>query len=221
MSESPRPRASAPRVRVGVLGGSFDPPHLGHLIAAQEAAASFDLEQVLFVPAGVQPLKRGEPVSPAEHRVRMVELAIADNPAFVLSRADVEREGPSYSADLLAILHRQLGPQATLYFIIGADSLAELPRWKDPHRILELCRLVAVTRPGYPLVEPPGLGLPPAEARRGIALLRAPGVDVSSTELRARVREGQPIRYLVPDAVARYIREHQLYVGGERCAASG
>ncbi|MBI4491695.1 MAG: nicotinate-nucleotide adenylyltransferase [Chloroflexi bacterium] len=207
--------AVRPGRRVGVLGGSFNPPHLGHLIAAQEAAASLELERVLFVPAGVQPLKRGERMASAEDRVRMVELAIADNPLFALSRADVDRPGPSFTVDLLALLQRQLGPEVELSFIVGADSLAELARWKDPARLLELCRLVAVPRPGYSPAEPIGLGLPNTRMRDRLLLLPIPSLDISSTELRARVREGRPIRYLVPDAVARYIRERGLYTGGD------
>lgn len=205
-----RPSAVPPS-RLGVMGGTFDPPHIGHLIAAQEAALALDLERVLFVPAGVQPLKIGEPVSPAEHRVRMVELAIAGNPCFELSRADVDRPGPSYTVDLLALLRGQLGPQAELHFIVGADSLAELPTWKDPVRILQLSRLVAVPRPGYPLVPPEDLGLPLALARERVVCIRAPGVDLSATELRARVAQSKPIRYLVPEAVEAYIRRHHLY----------
>jgi nicotinate-nucleotide adenylyltransferase len=199
---------------IGIMGGTFDPPHIGHLIVAQEVAAVLSLEQVLFVPAGVQPLKQGEPVTPPPHRVRMVELAIADNPCFVLSRADVDRPGASYTVDLLGVLQRELGPEAALHFIVGADSLRDLAAWRSPGRILELARLVAVPRPGHAFERPGGTGLPAAVLEERILMVRAPSVDVSATEVRERVREGRPIRYLVPEAVERYIREQGLYRAG-------
>lgn len=197
--------------RIGVMGGTFDPPHLGHLIMAEEAAVELRLERVLFAPAGMQPFKLGEPVTPAEHRVRMVELAIGGNPCFALTRADVERPGPSYTVHLLEIIQRQLGREAELFFILGADSLADLPSWREPSRILELARVVAAPRRGAAVRELSAPNISPARLRDRVIYLDAPVVDVSSTELRDRVREGRPIRYLVPDAVEQYIREHSLY----------
>ena len=197
-------------MRLGLLGGTFDPPHYGHLVAAQEAACQLDLDRVLFLPARQNPLKVGEQVSSAEDRCRMVELAIADNPLFELSLADLNRPPPSYTVGLLRAL-RADWPSAQLFFLVGADILPELPRWHAPDELLDLAMLVAINRPGAP---PPSLAelqiaLPSATER--VVLLQVPGVAISATDLRARVRSGQPIRYLTPEPVAAYIAQHQLY----------
>ena len=198
-------------VTLGIYGGTFDPPHLGHLAAAQEAVVACSLERVLFTPNARNPLKLGEPISDEEHRVAMTALAIRDNPAFELSRADVDRGGPSYTVDLLAALRESLAPDVALAFIAGMDVLHELPRWRDPLGILELARLIVISRPGEPMLPPTALDdrLPGASSR--ITVVETPGVAISSTHLRERVATGQPIRYLVPDAVAAYIAMHGLY----------
>lgn len=200
-------------VRIGVFGGTFDPPHLGHLAAAQEACSVAGLERVLFVPAGRNPLKLKAPASSVEHRLAMTELAVADNPAFAVSRADTDRSGPSYTVDLLDRLRDELGSSCQLAFIVGMDVLHELHRWHRPDRVLELARLVAITRPGQSPLEANELEarLPGAAGR--ITVVRTAGVAISSRELRTRVRTERPIRYLVPDPVAAYIVEHRLYVG--------
>jgi nicotinate-nucleotide adenylyltransferase len=197
--------------RLGLLGGTFDPPHLGHLVAAEEAADRLGLKRVLFLPAGQPPHKQGEPVSPLESRLRMVELAIAGNPCFGLSRADVDRQGPSYTADLLADIRAEAGPESQLYFLVGMDSLHDLTTWKDPGRVLAQSMLVAVSRPGCPPLDLAKLesSLPGADER--IVVLDTAGVDISSTDLRARVAAGQTIRYLVPDAVREFIESTGLY----------
>jgi len=196
--------------RLGVFGGTFDPPHYGHLAAAEEAGEVLGLERVLFLPTGEPPHKQGESISSVAHRVRMVELAIADNPRFALSRVDVDRPGPSYTVDTLALLQAAHGP-TELYFICGMDMLASFRAWHQPERVLAECQLVAVTRPGYPDVDLAALerALPGARAR--IHLLRAPGVDVSSTELAERAAAGRSLRYLTPPAVIAYIHDHDLY----------
>jgi len=193
-------------IRLGLLGGTFDPPHLGHLAAAQEVAWRLDLDRVLFLPARQNPLKRDEPSSAVEDRCEMVRLAIGDNPQFELSRLELDRPPPSYTADLLRALQ---APERELYFIVGADILPELPRWREPDEILRLARLCVVTRPGAasPDVEVLGTG-----ARARVEVVSAPGVAVASRELRERVRSGQPIRYLTPAAVERYIVERGLYL---------
>jgi nicotinate-nucleotide adenylyltransferase len=201
----------AARRRLGLFGGTFDPPHYGHLAAAQETADLLRLERVLFLPAGWPPHKRGEPISPLEVRLRMVELAIADNPTFGLSLADAERPGPSYTVDLLARFRAELGPGLDLFFIVGMDSLWDLTTWKDPQRILAQCTLVAVTRPGYPSVELGRLDLALPGAAERIRLLETPGVAISSTDLRERIAAGRPIRYLVPDCVRELIETCGLY----------
>jgi nicotinate-nucleotide adenylyltransferase len=191
--------------RLGLLGGTFDPPHYGHLVAAQEAAWRLALDRVLFLPAHQNPLKRGAPASPAKHRCEMVALAIADNPQFELSRLDLDRPPPSYTVDLL----RQLAsPAKELFFLVGADILPELPRWRAPEEILRLARLVVVSRPGAP--DPDLEVLQPSERDR-VNVLHTPGLDIASRDLRERVRSGQPIRYLTPAAVEQYILEHRLY----------
>jgi len=194
--------------RLGLLGGTFDPPHNGHLIAAQEVAWRLGLEQVLFLPARQNPLKQGAPSSEAEDRCEMVARAIADNPLFELSRLDVDRPPPSYTADLLEHLQ---APDRDLFFLVGADILPELPRWRAPEAVLRLARLAVVNRPGSSLPDLHELEaeLPGARGRADIVAI--PGVDISAAQIRARVRSGQPIRYLTPTAVENYIRDKGLY----------
>ena len=195
-------------IRLGLLGGTFDPPHYGHLLAAQEVAWRLNIDRVLFLPARQNPLKRGEPSSSAEDRCEMVALAVADNPIFELSRLDLDRPPPSYTADLLRAL--QL-PEHELFFLVGADILPELPKWREPQQIVQLARLVVVNRPGAP---PPDLErvetvLPGVRER--VERVQIPCVDVSSREIRKRVAAGRPIRYLTPPAVERYIMDRRLY----------
>ena len=197
-------------MRLGLLGGTFDPPHYGHLVAAQEAACQLALGRVLFLPARQNPLKQDEPVSPAEDRCRMVELALRDNPRFELSRADLDRPSPSYTVDLLRAL-RAAWPTAELFFLVGADILPELPRWHAPREVLQLATLVAVNRPGAPDPDIAELERALPGAAAASLVLRVPGVAISSTDLRARVRANRPIRYLTPPAVEDYIHQRNLY----------
>ena len=195
--------------RLGILGGSFDPVHMAHLIIAESVREALDLDLVLFLPASHQPLKEGRPVTPIEHRVAMVELAIANNPHFALSRVDGDRPGPSYTVDTLRILADQWGaPQ--MWFIVGSDSLVTFPRWRDPEGILAQARLAVVLRPGVAF-DPafPGFDIPQLDT--SIDWIDAPHVDISSTDLRRRLSEGRSVRYRVPEAVWEYIAEHGLY----------
>lgn len=196
--------------RLGLLGGTFDPPHYGHLLAASEAIWRLNLERVLFLPARQNPLKRDEPINDPETRCTMVGLAIADNPMFELSRLDLDRPPPSYTVDVLREL---TAPDRELFFLAGGDILPELPRWHQPIELLRLARVVIVTRPGSP---PPDLKrldtyLPGAAAR--VDVLDIPGVEISSTQLRARIWNEVPIRYLTPLAVEEYIVNNGLYRG--------
>jgi nicotinate-nucleotide adenylyltransferase len=195
--------------RLGLLGGTFDPPHYGHLLAAEEAAWQLQLERVLFLPARQNPLKRDEPGTPADQRCEMVARAIADNPLFEVSRLDIDRPGPSYTADLLRTL---ADPGRELFFLVGADILPELPRWHRPDEILRLARLVVVNRPeaAQPDMDALEAALPGARDRVDLVLI--PGVAVSARSLRARVAARQPIRYLTPPIVERYIQDHGLYL---------
>ena len=199
---------------LGILGGTFDPIHIGHLAIAEEARESLSLERVLFVPTGVPVHKPGRPVSPAEHRVAMVAAAIADNPAFALSRAEVDRPGPSYAVDTLEALAAEIGAgggEPDLVFILSSEAYAGLPTWRRPERILELCRMAVVPRPGVEPIDPDAMArLVPGADRRTI-VIDGPRLAISGSVLRARVAAGRSIRYLVPDAVIDYIGDHGLY----------
>jgi nicotinate-nucleotide adenylyltransferase len=198
-------------VKLGVIGGTFDPPHYGHLVLAENARAHLALNAVLFVPAGQPPHKPEGPVTPADHRVAMVEAAIAGNSAFRLSRVDVDRPGPHYSVDMLGILERTY-PDAALFFLMGGDSLAEFASWRDPSRIVKQARLAVMKRPGWE-VDWASLAEINPEIRDRLTLLDVPYLAISGTDLRRRVRRGLPIRYLVPPRVEQYVREKGLYQG--------
>ena len=198
---------------VGIYGGTFDPPHLGHLAAAQEALEMCGLDRVLFVPSERNPLKLGDQISPTEHRLAMTALAVDGNPKFELSHADIGRDGPSFTVDLLARLQRQLPIGTEMAFISGMDVLHELHRWRDPLLMLALARLIVIERPGQVTLHPEEVDLRVPGASRRISVVKTAGVAVSSTDLRQRVAAGRSIRYLVPDSVAAYIAAHRLYTG--------
>ncbi|AWB86643.1 nicotinate-nucleotide adenylyltransferase [Mycetocola zhujimingii] len=189
------------RPRVGVMGGTFDPIHNGHLVAASEVAQSFDLDEVIFVPTG-RPWHKNV-VTPAEHRYLMTVIATASNPRFTVSRVDVDREGTTYTIDTLRDIHRNR-PDAELFFITGADAVAQIFNWKDVEELWSLAHFVAVSRPGHPLSVS---GLPPQD----VSLLEVPALAISSTDCRSRVSRGFPVWYLVPDGVVQYITKHHLY----------
>jgi len=189
------------RRRVGVMGGTFDPIHHGHLVAASEVAQSFGLDEVVFVPTG-QPWQKG-PVSPAEHRYLMTVIATASNPRFTVSRVDIDRPGPTYTIDTLRDLKAQR-PDDELYFISGADAIAQILTWHDVDQLWELAHFVAVSRPGHELSI---TGLPQGD----VSLLEVPALAISSTDCRSRVSRGFPVWYLVPDGVVQYISKHHLY----------
>lgn len=199
---------------IGIFGGTFDPIHIAHLAIAEEAREAVGLERVLFVPAGIPVHKPGRPISPAEHRVAMVALAIADNPAFALSRAEVDRAGPSYAVDTLEMLAAEItaaGRRPDLVFILSSEAYAGLPTWHRPERILELCRMAVVPRPGADPVDPVAMArLVPGADRRTI-VIDGPMLAVSGSTIRSRLAAGRSIRYLVPDAVIAYIGDHGLY----------
>jgi len=197
-------------MRLGILGGTFDPIHIGHLILAEEARYLLGLDQVLLAPAADPPHKRDQGKSPAEHRVRMVELAIADNPHLALSRVDVDRPGPHYTLDMVRFLLEQHGPGAELYFLMGLDSLVDLPTWHQPLELMQHCNLVAFSRPNadfdWTTLE---AALPGIRSR--VILLPMPLLQISGRDLRARVQQGRPLRYQVLPQVEQYIQQHQLY----------
>ncbi len=198
------------RVKKGVLGGTFDPPHIGHLVIAEEAMAHLELDQVVFAPTAHPPHKRVDELTPIQARLDMVRLAIASNPRFVLSRVDVDRPGPTYTVDTIRLLRQQWGPQVEIFFIMGLDSLANILTWRTPLDLITLCRLAVFNRPGF------GVDLDELERhlpglKSSVDLIPAPSLQVAASDLQQRVRLGQPIRHLVPEAVAAYIREHGLY----------
>jgi nicotinate-nucleotide adenylyltransferase len=197
--------------RLGILGGTFDPIHHGHLVAAQEAYHQLALDLVLWLPAGAPPHKIKQPVASAAHRLRMIELAIAARPHFALSRLDMDRPGPSYTVETLELLRAEWGPAPAFFFIEGADSLADIATWYRPERLLALCELAVVGRPGAAF-DLPSLEerLPGLSAR--LHWVDMPHLEISSSDLRARLRAGRPISFLLPATVEAYIQEQQLYI---------
>jgi nicotinate-nucleotide adenylyltransferase len=196
-------------VNIGVLGGTFDPIHIGHLVVAEEARIKLGLGEVLFVPAGQPWLKLDRDITPAVHRVEMVHLAIADNPHFKLCTLEVERHGPSYTVDTLTMLQKQLGSEASFFFILGRDTLAELPLWKEPKKVVQLCRLVVPPRLGSRDLRHLEKAIPGLLDK--VIQLDMPVIGISSSGIRQRIAQGLPIRYLVPEGVEEYIVEHELY----------
>ncbi|ADU08939.1 nicotinate-nucleotide adenylyltransferase [Micromonospora aurantiaca] len=190
--------------RVGIMGGTFDPIHHGHLVAASEVADRFGLDEVVFVPTGQPWQKAEEAVTPAEDRYLMTVIATASNPRFQVSRVDIDRGGPTYTVDTLRDLHAEYGPKAQLFFITGADALERILSWKDLDEALELAHFIGVTRPGFELTDKHL----PADS---VSLVQVPAMAISSTDCRARVARGEPVWYLVPDGVVQYIAKRRLY----------
>ena len=198
--------AARERRRIGVMGGTFDPVHHGHLVAASEVQAWFDLDEVVFVPTGQPYQKAHRDVSAAEHRYLMTVIATASNPRFTVSRVDIDRDGPTYTVDTLTDL-AQVYPGAELFFITGADALPEILGWRSPEEMFELAEFVGCTRPGY-LVDDISLeGMP----KDRVTLVEIPALAISSSDCRARTARGEPVWYLVPDGVVQYISKHRLY----------
>ncbi|WP_327676840.1 nicotinate-nucleotide adenylyltransferase [Kitasatospora sp. NBC_00458] len=189
--------------RLGVMGGTFDPIHHGHLVAASEVASAFHLDEVIFVPTGQPWQKTDRHVTPAEDRYLMTVIATAENPQFSVSRIDIDREGPTYTVDTLRDL-RALHPDADLFFITGADALAQILSWRDSEELFSLAHFIGCTRPGHTLSD---AGLPVG----GVSLVEVPALAISSTDCRNRVAKGEPVWYLVPDGVVRYIDKRALY----------
>jgi len=195
---------SPPGPRLGVMGGTFDPIHHGHLVAAAAVADYFALDEVVFVPTGQPWQKEGRAVSAAEDRYLMTVIATASNPRFSVSRVDIDRPGQTYTIDTLRDLRAERGEDAEFYFITGADALAEILTWRDVEALFALAHFVGCTRPGHPLADP---GLPGAR----VSLIEVPALAISSTDCRERVAVGRPIQYLVPDGVVQYIAKRRLY----------
>jgi nicotinate-nucleotide adenylyltransferase len=193
--------------RIGVMGGTFDPIHHGHLVAASEVGHFFSLDEVIFVPTGQPWQKDGREVSAAEDRYLMTVIATASNPRFSVSRADIDRPGPTYTIDTLRELRAIRGPDVELFFITGADALAQIMTWQDADELFKLAHFVGCTRPGHHLS---GVGLP----NDRVSLIEIPALTISSTQCRERVGAGVPIWYLVPDGIVQYISKRGLYRRG-------
>jgi nicotinate-nucleotide adenylyltransferase len=199
-------------MNIGVLGGTFDPIHVGHLLVAEEARDKLNLTETLFVPAGQPWLKLNNVISPTEHRVEMVRLAIADRPYFKLSTMEIERAGPTYTVDTIAELQSQIGAGDELFFILGWDNLNQLPKWHEPSRLVKMCRLVAVPRVDSPTPDLDSLEAAIPGLSQRVIMLDAPRIDINASGIRRRVAEGLSIDHLVPEPVERYIQEHGLYL---------
>jgi nicotinate-nucleotide adenylyltransferase len=191
--------------RLGVMGGTFDPIHYGHLVTAEEALHQFELDEVVFVPTGLPWMKEHEVVSPAEDRYLMTVIATASNPRFSVSRVEVEREGPTYTIDTLRAFKEDFG--ADLFFITGADAVLEIFQWKDRQKLFEMAHFIAATRPGFDVSELEEHGA----TNDRITVMSIPALAISSTDIRARVARGRPIRYLLPEGVVSYVGKAGLY----------
>ncbi|HEY7478292.1 MAG TPA: nicotinate-nucleotide adenylyltransferase [Actinomycetota bacterium] len=193
--------------QLGVMGGTFDPIHYGHLVTAEEALHQFALDEVVFIPTGAPWMKEHEVVSPPEDRYLMTVIATASNPRFRVSRAEIDREGPTYTIDTLRHLREEADGGADLFFITGADAVLEIFQWKDPGELFELAHFIAATRPGYDLASFEQY----AANHPGITVMNIPALAISSTDIRDRVAAGRPIRYLVPEGVNSYVQKAGLY----------
>jgi nicotinate-nucleotide adenylyltransferase len=194
--------------RLGVMGGTFDPIHYGHLVTAEEALHQFELDEVLFVPTGQPWMKEHEAVSPAEDRYLMTVIATASNPRFRVSRVEVDREGTTFTVDTLRSLREEAGDGSDLFFISGADAILEIFQWKDPQELFELAHFIAATRPGYDIDV---FEATAPTSHPGISVMNIPALAISSTDVRTRVAAGRPIRYLVPEGVNSYVQKAGLY----------
>lgn len=190
------------------MGGTFDPIHHGHLVTAEEALGQFRLDTVVFVPTGQPWMKEERKVTSAEHRYLMTVIATSSNPRFTVSRVDIEREGPTYTADTLRALQDEYGKETDLFFVTGADAVLEIFQWKDPQEILELAHVIAATRPGYDIAR---FEAEAPTSHPNISVMDVPALAISSTDIRRRVQEGSSVRYLVPEAVQTYIEKWELY----------
>lgn len=194
--------------RLGIMGGTFDPIHYGHLVTAEEALHQFALDEVLFLPTGHPWMKEQEDVSPPEDRYLMTVIATASNPRFRVSRLEVDREGTTYTVDTLRSLRAEVGDDVDLFFISGADAILEIFQWKDPEELFDLANFIAATRPGYDIALFEATA-PTSHPR--ISVMNIPALAISSTDVRARVAAGRPIRYLVPEGVNSYVQKAGLY----------
>lgn len=215
------------KLKIGIMGGTFNPIHYGHLVTAEEAANQFALDQVIFMPTGNPTYKENRDIVEAEHRYLMVVIATASNPKFVVSRMEVDRGGETRSIDTISELYDKYRDSAQLFFITGADAILEILTWKEPHIVIQKCKFIAATRPGYDILKIRSLD----ESLLGrslqnsddkvIYVMEVPALAISSTDIRRRVKEGRPIKYLLPEGVANYIQKMGFYLPGKYKKGSG
>lgn len=198
------------RARLGIMGGTFDPIHFGHLVTAEEALVQFNLDRVVFMPTGQPAFKAGEKVTPAEHRYLMTVIATSSNPDFDVSRMEIDRPGLTYTVDTLMALREQHGPETELFFITGADAVWDILGWRDAEKVAALCTFIAATRPGYDVRAAAAQHTRLATDFR-IEYIEVPALAISSTDIRTRVTARRPVRYLLPEAVAAYVSKYGLY----------
>lgn len=198
--------------KIGVMGGTFDPIHYGHLVTAEAARAEYNLDEVVFVPTGNPPHKAGRHITNAEIRLQMCILATVTNQGFAVSRIEIDRPGNSYAYDTVRLLHEQYGKGCQIYFITGADAILEIASWHKSQELLDYCTFIAATRPGFHLSEANQL---PDDYLGRILFMEIPALAISSTDIRQRVHDNRPIHYLLPEAVAHYIKKEKLYLPTE------
>lgn len=199
-------------INTGVLGGTFNPIHNGHIAIAEAARIALNLDEIYFIPTGQPQLKDNDVLLATEHRVQMINVAISEKPFYKLSTIEVERAGPSYTVDTLSELRRQLSSEHELFFILGWDSLAQLPHWKDPDLLIQMCKLVVVSRPGYPLPDIASMEDTVPGITGRVIILDRPHIDISSSDIRERIARGLGVKHLLPEPVEEYIRENSLYM---------
>ncbi len=199
-------------MNVGILGGTFDPVHNGHLIVAEVARKQFNLNEVLFIPAGQPWLKVERTITPAKQRLEMLRLALDNKPHFRISEMEIKRPGPTYTIDTIKALKKRFKAEGELFFILGQDSLMQLPQWHDASNLIKLCYLVAAARPGVKKPDMKALEAKIPGIKQRVVLMKEPMVDISASDVRERVARGLSVRHLVPEPVNRYIKEHKLYV---------
>ncbi len=196
------------QLRLGIMGGTFDPIHYGHLVAAEEALVQFNLDRVLFMPTGEPARKTHRNVTSAEHRYLMTVIATASNADFTVSRIEVDRPGVTYTVDTMMELRTIHGSETELFFITGADAILDIVTWKDSSQLADVCTLIAATRPGYDLER---FGQIPGSSDLKVEMMVVPALAISSSDIRERIAKRKPVRYLLPEAVAAYVRKNNLY----------
>ena len=192
-------------MRIGIMGGTFNPIHYGHLVSASEVCDKFKLDKVIFIPSALNPLKNTSNLADVHHRLKMIKLAVSDNPCFEASDIEIKRGGASYTIDTIKTLVKKYGKDTNLYFIIGADAFLEINSWASPDALLKMCKFIVTTRPGYDIEKAKQV------FRKHTEIMEITHLEISSSDIRKRIKSGVPIKYLLPKRVGNYIQKHKLY----------